>query len=185
MCSLPSGQGGHAYLKEWLWWAGLLSSKSNYMCVKFMRLSITCLHVFDVCVFLLVRCGSCGYLKHPNQLEFSLDSDEFVIWPADYLIRVHTGRFYVYCPNKLHSILMSICLRCKTRCFVRRFPTFFVFTVGAGEAANFAAYAFAPATLVTPLGALSVLVRYSAHQNLLQKCPFTFFLKYRAPFLER
>uniref|UniRef100_A0A4W3GUJ3 Zgc:101583 n=1 Tax=Callorhinchus milii TaxID=7868 RepID=A0A4W3GUJ3_CALMI len=32
------------------------------------------------------------------------------------------------------------------------------FTVGAGEVANFAAYAFAPATLVTPLGALSVLV---------------------------
>uniref|UniRef100_A0A803XWV7 NIPA magnesium transporter 2 n=1 Tax=Meleagris gallopavo TaxID=9103 RepID=A0A803XWV7_MELGA len=50
-----SGQGGHAYLKEWLWWAGLLS-------------------------------------------------------------------------------------------------------MGAGEVANFAAYAFAPATLVTPLGALSVLV---------------------------
>ncbi|MGH0140050.1 UNVERIFIED_CONTAM: hypothetical protein FKN15_070439 [Acipenser sinensis] len=31
-------------------------------------------------------------------------------------------------------------------------------TMGAGEAANFAAYAFAPATLVTPLGALSVLI---------------------------
>ncbi|POI25630.1 hypothetical protein CIB84_010621, partial [Bambusicola thoracicus] len=30
--------------------------------------------------------------------------------------------------------------------------------VGLGEAANFAAYAFAPATLVTPLGALSVLI---------------------------
>ncbi|NWI19793.1 NIPA2 protein, partial [Crypturellus soui] len=30
--------------------------------------------------------------------------------------------------------------------------------MGVGEAANFAAYAFAPATLVTPLGALSVLV---------------------------
>lgn len=30
-------------------------------------------------------------------------------------------------------------------------------SMGAGEAANFAAYAFAPATLVTPLGALSVL----------------------------
>ncbi|KAG7326143.1 hypothetical protein KOW79_009544 [Hemibagrus wyckioides] len=53
--SMRAGQGGHAYLKEWLWWAGLLS-------------------------------------------------------------------------------------------------------MGAGEAANFAAYAFAPATLVTPLGALSVLV---------------------------
>lgn len=34
------------------------------------------------------------------------------------------------------------------------------FPVGAGEVANFAAYAFAPATLVTPLGALSVLIRY-------------------------
>ncbi|KAM5272251.1 magnesium transporter NIPA3 [Ctenodactylus gundi] len=55
-----AGQGGHSYLKEWLWWAGLLSSKS--------------------------------------------------------------------------------------------------FIMGAGEAANFAAYAFAPATLVTPLGALSVLI---------------------------
>uniref|UniRef100_A0A8D2DWV2 NIPA magnesium transporter 2 n=1 Tax=Sciurus vulgaris TaxID=55149 RepID=A0A8D2DWV2_SCIVU len=31
-------------------------------------------------------------------------------------------------------------------------------SMGAGEAANFAAYALAPATLVTPLGALSVLV---------------------------
>uniref|UniRef100_A0A8D2DS85 Magnesium transporter NIPA2 n=1 Tax=Sciurus vulgaris TaxID=55149 RepID=A0A8D2DS85_SCIVU len=53
--SMRAGQGGHAYLKEWLWWAGLLS-------------------------------------------------------------------------------------------------------MGAGEVANFAAYALAPATLVTPLGALSVLV---------------------------
>ncbi|KAG8452156.1 hypothetical protein GDO86_004086 [Hymenochirus boettgeri] len=53
--SMRAGQGGHAYLKEWLWWAGLLS-------------------------------------------------------------------------------------------------------MGAGEVANFAAYAFAPATLVTPLGSLSVLV---------------------------
>lgn len=30
--------------------------------------------------------------------------------------------------------------------------------MGIGEAANFAAYAFAPASMVTPLGALSVLV---------------------------
>lgn len=34
-----------------------------------------------------------------------------------------------------------------------------VCSVGGGEAANFAAYAFAPATIVTPLGALSVLIR--------------------------
>ena len=33
------------------------------------------------------------------------------------------------------------------------------FAVALGEAANFAAYAFAPATVVTPLGALSIIVR--------------------------
>ena len=32
--------------------------------------------------------------------------------------------------------------------------------VALGEIANFAAYAFAPAILVTPLGALSVLIGY-------------------------
>ena len=31
-----------------------------------------------------------------------------------------------------------------------------------GELANFAAYAFAPAIVVTPLGALSIIVRYAA-----------------------
>lgn len=35
-----------------------------------------------------------------------------------------------------------------------------VITMGVGEACNFAAYAFAPASLVTPLGALSVIVTY-------------------------
>ena len=34
----------------------------------------------------------------------------------------------------------------------------YTFSVGLGEVFNFVAYAFAPATLVTPLGALSVLV---------------------------
>jgi drug/metabolite transporter (DMT)-like permease len=32
--------------------------------------------------------------------------------------------------------------------------------MGLGELCNFAAYGFAPASVVTPLGALSVLVRY-------------------------
>lgn len=48
--------------------------------------------------------------------------------------------------------------------------------MGLGEAANFAAYAFAPASLVTPLGALSVLVSavlssrfLNEHLNLLGK----------------
>jgi hypothetical protein len=33
-------------------------------------------------------------------------------------------------------------------------------TMLVGEVANFTAYAFAPAVLVTPLGALSIIVRY-------------------------
>lgn len=48
--------------------------------------------------------------------------------------------------------------------------------MGVGEAANFAAYAYAPASLVTPLGALSILVSavlaskfLQEHMNLLGK----------------
>lgn len=43
-----------------------------------------------------------------------------------------------------------------------------------GEFANFAAYAFAPATMVTPLGALSVLVRYILISHVLIKINFPF-----------
>lgn len=39
-------------------------------------------------------------------------------------------------------------------------------TMVVGEIANFAAYAFAPAILVTPLGALSIIVRCSSHLHL-------------------
>lgn len=40
-------------------------------------------------------------------------------------------------------------------------------TMAAGEVANFAAYAFAPAILVTPLGALSIIVRCGWHLAVL------------------
>lgn len=43
-----------------------------------------------------------------------------------------------------------------------------------GEFANFAAYAFAPATMVTPLGALSVLVRYILISHVPIKINFPF-----------
>lgn len=41
-------------------------------------------------------------------------------------------------------------------------------TVIVGEIANFAAYAFAPAILVTPLGALSIIIRHdkNSHMNM-------------------
>ncbi|CAG9578872.1 unnamed protein product [Danaus chrysippus] len=42
-------------------------------------------------------------------------------------------------------------------------------TMGAGEAANLIAYAFAPAALVTPLGALSVLVAAVLSSKLLNE----------------
>lgn len=49
-----------------------------------------------------------------------------------------------------------------------------------GEIANFAAYAFAPAILVTPLGALSVLIGYSIHPSSVGISPYTNNDKYRA-----
>ena len=58
-------------------------------------------------------------------------------------------------------MLKNVCkMQPLTKCVPVWVFSFVVFLqVGAGEVANFAAYAFAPATLVTPLGALSVLVR--------------------------
>uniref|UniRef100_A0A915PF95 Magnesium transporter n=1 Tax=Setaria digitata TaxID=48799 RepID=A0A915PF95_9BILA len=46
---------------------------------------------------------------------------------------------------------------------------FGVLTMGTGEACNFAAYAFAPASLVTPLGALSVIVTAMLSSKLLKE----------------
>lgn len=40
------------------------------------------------------------------------------------------------------------------------FVNFGQLTVVVGEIANFVAYIYAPAVLVTPLGALSIIVRY-------------------------
>lgn len=46
-------------------------------------------------------------------------------------------------------------------------------TVIVGEIANFAAYAFAPAILVTPLGALSIIIRHDRKlQNYLTLIPW-------------
>lgn len=65
----------------------------------------------------------------------------------------------------VHSFAPVICCSLLTSKFVFYINTAACFPVGAGEAANFAAYAFAPATLVTPLGALSVLIRYVSHKE--------------------
>lgn len=40
-------------------------------------------------------------------------------------------------------------------------------TVIVGEIANFVAYIYAPAVLVTPLGALSIIVRYMCFNNVI------------------
>ena len=63
----------------------------------------------------------------------------------------------------------------------QRFSSLFFVLVIIGEAANFSAYAFAPAILVTPLGALSVLVRYEViyylftYMRLKEKKPFEWY----------
>lgn len=55
-------------------------------------------------------------------------------------------------PGKMDTRWNSTFMNCAKCCAL--------FPVIVGEIANFTAYAFAPAILVTPLGALSVLVRY-------------------------
>lgn len=47
-----------------------------------------------------------------------------------------------------------------------------------GELANFAAYAFAPAILVTPLGALSIIVRCPKPSNVLNHRSMIYTLSY-------
>lgn len=87
-----SGEGGHGYLSEPWWWAGMITSKSYQMLQKmFLRISLNL--------------------------------------------------------NERYNIT-SVCFGSLDLVIV-------------GEVANFAAYAFAPAILVTPLGALSIIFRYS------------------------
>lgn len=47
-------------------------------------------------------------------------------------------------------------------------------TVIVGEIANFAAYAFAPAILVTPLGALSIIIRHVEKSQMIIAHDFFF-----------
>lgn len=58
-----------------------------------------------------------------------------------------------------HSCHTKYLQQCAFNILLQADPNILSSAVGLGEAANFAAYAFAPATLVTPLGALSVLIR--------------------------
>ena len=45
-------------------------------------------------------------------------------------------------------------------CYITNCRTYLIYAVIVGEVANFVAYIYAPAVMVTPLGALSIIVRY-------------------------
>lgn len=51
------------------------------------------------------------------------------------------------------------CLECVVPILNKISVTLYVLVI-VGEAANFVAYIYAPAVLVTPLGALSIIIRY-------------------------
>ncbi|OBS66507.1 hypothetical protein A6R68_04958 [Neotoma lepida] len=59
----------------------------------------------------------------------------------------------------LSCLLIGSSVILKKKGLIRLVATGATRAVSAGEVANFGAYAFAPATVVTPLGALSVLIR--------------------------
>ena len=91
-----AGVGGYTYLREPLWWAGMVTSKCANL-ISSLSLSLSFSKVID--------------------LNFEMK----LFWILNYLLAVITG-----------------------------------------EIANFVAYIYAPAVLVTPLGALSIIVRYSS-----------------------
>ena len=85
--------------------------------------------------------------------------------------------------NNLNSVLKNVC---KMQPFlfwlnIWAFPFVVFLQVGAGEVANFAAYAFAPATLVTPLGALSVLVRWGPFSSRVETAVNVSSLRHSVP----
>uniref|UniRef100_A0A3B3XJ86 NIPA like domain containing 4 n=1 Tax=Poecilia mexicana TaxID=48701 RepID=A0A3B3XJ86_9TELE len=67
----------------------------------------------------------------------------------------------------LSSFLIGGSVILKKKALIRLASNGHTRAVGAGEVCNFAAYMFAPATLVTPLGALSVLISAVLSSHLL------------------
>lgn len=58
--SLFPGQGGHAYLKEWLWWAGLLSSEWH-SCFEFVFKMKTSRLICSHTIYIYHVCGSASW----------------------------------------------------------------------------------------------------------------------------
>ena len=50
-----TGQGGHAYLKEWLWWAGLLSSmyRGCFKKILYVYIEIFMYTILHITIFIL------------------------------------------------------------------------------------------------------------------------------------
>jgi len=67
-------------------------------------------------------------------------------WHDNKLVLVSSFSFLFFHSNRYLIVLLSVLENS--------------FAVIVGEVANFAAYAFAPAILVTPLGALSIIIRH-------------------------
>lgn len=66
---------------------------------------------------------------------------------------------YACGPNRFHEAFLSGMLASRSRICSIYVIFLMTCTVLVGEIANFVAYIFAPAVLVTPLGALSIIVR--------------------------
>jgi len=98
---------------------------------------------------------------------YTLNSHNRHAAPADYF-PLPTGSSFVITKKGLNEAAERHGFEGDGFTYLQR-PTWWagIIIMVIGEIANFAAYAFAPAILVTPLGALSVLIGYvhSAHAS--------------------
>jgi hypothetical protein len=56
-----AGQGGYAYLKEWLWWAGLITSKLHFLISRYVNMR--CIYYAYVNTSYLIK-SLCGRVNN-------------------------------------------------------------------------------------------------------------------------
>lgn len=143
---------------EPLWWAGMITSE----CFRpFLIFAALCAWIL---IFLIIY-------SVETSLAISVDSvTEFIdyvllalyLWNSEIIRMIIL--FHHNCVLVPSIVLLSVDFHC-LQIAMKPANVFNIFaTVIVGEVANFAAYAFAPAILVTPLGALSIIIRHDIPQ---------------------
>ncbi|KAG6517067.1 hypothetical protein ZIOFF_020446 [Zingiber officinale] len=141
---ISAGSGGFSYLYEPLWWLGMVTS-------EFLNFVVSCIPILSDIIILCTEC----YMLRQTKNQYGYQ--EF------YVFLKGNARFSQYLSSTQNFVTLLFSVKISSSWahlflfLTNSFICFFLLVI-VGEVANFAAYAFAPAILVTPLGALSVIV---------------------------